>query len=240
MGLWDLFKKGPSASGIEAQVRRAKERYAQPDYRRMAMDKLLKWDTKESLKGLLERFCVVVQSPHWDEEEKVWLKEQYIALGEKAEPILREFILEKNDINYALEAYRAITGQQRYQQLLIDCLKNRPPSDHRTVQGKTEIVAALQNVEDLNLDDILLPYLEDHSDDVQCAAIGILSRSKDPHTQEALLKLLKSETHSARVIRMAAAVIAEHKIVVKSEEGLNEAVKESYTVKSGILVPISV
>ena len=68
-----LFGKTvPDEKAIGKQVAKAKEPYAQPEYRRMAMEKLLEWDTQESLRGVLERFAVVVQSPHWDEDEKRW------------------------------------------------------------------------------------------------------------------------------------------------------------------------
>ncbi len=236
MSLFDFLKKGPTKSGIEGQVRKAKERYAQPDYRRMAMDKLLKWHTKESLAGLLERFCVVVQSPHWDEEEKVWLRDQFIEMGEEAEPILRDFILQKEDINYALEAYQAIAGQDKYKQLLIECLKSRPPSDHRSVRGKVEIIAALDSLSHEDLDDVFLPYLRDHSDDVQSATIAILANSKNQHVQQALVDLLRSEEHSPRVLRDVAGVVAKYKLPVGDGFVLNDVVSEDYKIEKGTLV----
>ena len=112
MGLFDIFKKTPNQSAIDKQVRKAKEQYAQSDYRRMAMDKLFKWDTDESLKGVLERFCVVVQSPHWDEEEKLWLVEEIVSRGDRMMPLLRTFILEKNEVNHALIACQKILNNK--------------------------------------------------------------------------------------------------------------------------------
>ena len=110
MGLFDIFRAGPSKEAILGQVRKAKEIYAQPEYRRMAMENLLKWGTAESLSGLLERFSVVVQFPHWDEEEKRWLVEELIKIGEQALPLLREFILKRNEVNHALLAFRKIVA----------------------------------------------------------------------------------------------------------------------------------
>ena len=79
MGIFGFFgKSAPSEKAIANQVQKAKEQYAKPEYRRVAMDKLLEWNTKASLKGLLGRFTVVVQSPHWDEEEKRWLVEEFV------------------------------------------------------------------------------------------------------------------------------------------------------------------
>lgn len=237
MGLFDIFKTGPSEDAIAQQVRKAKEIYAQPDYRRMAMDKLLKWGTKESLSGLLERFCAVVQSPHWDEEEKRWLVEEIIKIGDKMEPILREFILKKNEVNYALLAYRKIvSSDEAYKKLLIEALKARPPSDHRSVQGKQELIAALGEVDHDSLDELLLPYLNDHSDDVQCAAIDGLAKSTDEDVRAKLVELLKSEVHSARVLRTAANVIANLKIDLGDNTQLSDVVLEDFRIDRGHLV----
>lgn len=236
MGFFDFFKSGPSKNAILAQVRKAKEVYAQPEYRRMAMDKLIKWGNDESLVGLLERFCVVVQSPHWDEEEKRWLVEEYIKLGTKVEPILRDFILKKNEINYALMAYRQIVDQRAYQQILIDALKSRPPSDHRSVQAKQEIIAAINELHDENFIDLILPYFHDHSDDVQCAAIDALSSHPPLKVTTSLIDLLKSDTHSARVLRAAANVLVTGKIPIGDNVKLSEVVAEDFAVKSGELV----
>ncbi len=237
MGLLDFFKNGPSPDAIASQVRKAKEHYAQPDYRRMAMDKLLKWDTDESIKGLLERFTVVVQSPHWDEEEKCWLVDEIVQKGERMIPILREFLLEKNEVNHALIALKKLVPDTKaYSNLLIEALNKRPPSDHRSVQAKREIIAAISDLEDRAMDALLVPYIEDHSDDVQCLTIEILGKSQDQSIEHKLIELLKSDVHSARVVRMSAKVIADKKVPLGQETALSDVVKEEFALKSGYLV----
>lgn len=237
MGILDFFTSGPSKDAILAQVQKAKEIYAQPEYRRMAMEKLLKWNTDESLRGLLERFCVVVQSPHWDEDEKRWLVDEFCKLGDKVKPILRDFILKKNEVNHALLAYRKIVNDDAaYKAILIEALKMRPPSDHRSVQGKQELIAAISEFDHNSFDDLLLPYLNDHSDDVQCAAIAALAASPNDEVKKSLIDLLKSEVHSARVLRSAAAVVAAQKIPVSDNVALSDAVKDDFMIKAGQLV----
>lgn len=237
MSLFDIFKSGPTKEAILAQVHKAKEVYAQPEYRRMAMEKLLKWGTDESLRGLLERFCVVVQSPHWDEDEKRWLVDEMINLGDQAKPILREFILKRNEVNYALLAYRKIVADDNvYQNLLIEALNLRPPSDHRSVQGKQELIAAISDFEPAFFEEILLPYLDDHSDDVQSAAIDALSKSTNVKVATALVELLKSEVHSARVLRAAANVVSNKKIPVNENVKLSDVVMEEFMIEKGHLV----
>ena len=61
MGLLDsLFGSDkPNQKNIDKLVVRVKERYAQPEYRREAMEKLLSMNTPESLAAVLMRFTVV-------------------------------------------------------------------------------------------------------------------------------------------------------------------------------------
>jgi hypothetical protein len=240
MGLLDFLKSSPSTDAIANQVRKAKEHYAQPDYRRMAMDKLLKWDTDESIKGLLERFTVVVQSPHWDEEEKCWLVNEVVTKGERMVPILRDFIFEKNEVNHAIIALKKlVTDQESYSKLLTEALAKRSPSDHRSVQSKREIIGAITDLNNRNLDALLVPYLEDHSDDVQSLTIEALAKSQDPSITKKLPELLSSEVHSARVLRMAAKVVTEQKIPIEPGLELAEVVAEEYAVKNGYLVRLN-
>lgn len=239
MGLFDIFKSGPTANNILAQVRKAKEVYAQPEYRRMAMEKLLKWGTNESLTGLLERFGVVVQSPHWDEDEKVWLVDELVKIGDQSKPILREFILKKNDVNYVLKAFRSIANDdEAYRQLLIEALKLRPPSDHRSVQSKQELIAALSEFDEKFYVDLLLPYVHDHSDDVQCATIDALSKSNDDNVKNVLISLLASEEHSARVLRKTATLVADKQFSLGDNLKLSDVVAEDFMIKNGLLTKL--
>lgn len=238
MGLFDFFKSSPSQNAIRKQVQKAKEPYAQPDYRRQAMEKLLKWDLESSLKGLLERFSVVVQSPHWDEEEKRWLVGELIKKDEKIIPILKDFILNKNEINHALEALKKILNDDvSFGLFLIEALKKRPAIDHRSVQAKEELIKALAEIKPEGFQKLLVDYLSDHSDDVQCITLDALSDSTEPEILENMLKLLISEDHSARVLLKAAGIIAKRKIIIPEDIKLNPSVSEDYNIKNRLLIP---
>lgn len=239
MGLFDFFSSKPSEKAILNQVNKAKERYAQPDYRRAAMDKLLKWNTPESIAGLLERFTVVVQSPHWDEEEKNWLAEELIAQGKDVEKVVSEFILKKDEITQCLAVIKSILNDDKqYTNLLLEALNKRPPSDYRLVRSKKELIAALIDLNVNGLDEVIIPYLEDHSDDVQCAAIDYLIKSEREETRQKLMQLLENNLHSARVLRTLAKLFSDMQLPLKKEIVLADAVKEEFTIKTGLLVKI--
>ena len=94
----------PTPKNISKLVNKVKERYAQPEYRRTAMEKLLSWSTPEALDAVLSRFTVVVQSPHWDEEEKRWLVEELAERGQPAKEALTRFLARENHIAFAAKA----------------------------------------------------------------------------------------------------------------------------------------
>ena len=134
MGLFGLFGSDkPTEKSIAKQVTRVKERYAQPEYRRMAMETLFDWGTPEALDGILARFTVVVQSPHWDEEEKRWLVEELAERGQPAIEALRRFLKTSNNIGFADRALQRLCDEDQYRIELGEALKARDPEDYRSV-----------------------------------------------------------------------------------------------------------
>ncbi len=238
MGIFDIFSSKPSLNAINNQVAKAKEGYAQSDYRKTAMEKLLKWNTKESLSGLLERFSVVVQSLHWDQEEKKWLVEEIINNKNEMKDVVIDFILKKNEITQCLIAIRKILDNDKeYIELLKKALSLRIPSDYRSVQSKKELINELaQFIATEDLSDLILPYLHDHSDDVQCVAIDFLIKSNNKENNKALIEVLGSETHSSRVLRNLATLISAKEIEVSDNTKLASVLKEEFSVKNNKLV----
>lgn len=243
MGLLDFFSDKPNQKNIDKLVLRVKERYAQPEYRREAMDKLLAWGTPEAFAGVLQRFTVVAQSPHWDEEEKRWLVDELAARADPARSALRIFLARHDSIAFAAKALARLTKtKDELLDELHDALRARPPEDHRTTQGKAELIAALADMGDARVVAWVLPYVEDHADDVQVATIDCLEQHLSAQSpvcadaEAALKKVVADDGRSARVLRHAAAMMSRKKIGVDPSRALAPAVAEDYAVKDGLLV----
>ena len=235
--VFGLFGAGkPTQKNIEKQITKVKERYAQPEFRRGAMDQLLEWNTPEAFDALLKRFTVVIQSPHWDEQEKKWLVEVLAESGAPAKDALIRFLNKENHIAHATKALqRLCNDQEELVSYLAEALKLRPVDDHRTVQGKQELVAALGERGHGAVLDIVVPYLDDHSDDVQCVAIdAVRDRSIDAGFGR-LAEMVCEDVHSARVLRQAAGAIAELKLPIDPAKPLEPAVTEDFVVREGTL-----
>lgn len=225
----------PTPKNISKLVNKVKERYAQPEYRRTAMEKLLAWSTPEALDAVLSRFTVVVQSPHWDEEEKRWLVEELAERGAPAQEALTRFLARENNIAFAAQALSRLVSPEAYAGELIAALKARPPEDHRTVQAKQELILALGDTGDARVAEAILPYLDDHADDVQCAAIDVVERVQAEPAYNRLAALLTDEIRSARVLRHAAGAVSRLKAPIDPQRPLQPAVTEDYVVKDGTL-----
>jgi HEAT repeat protein len=228
----------PTPKNIDKQMTRVKERYAQPEFRRAAMDQLLEWGTPEAFDALLKRFTVVVQSPHWDEEEKRWLSGVLAEHGEEAKAALIRFLAKENHIAYAAKAlHRLCTSDDELVEHLIEALKARAPDDHRTVQGKQELVAALGQRASPEQLAVVVAYLDDHSDDVQCAAVDVIKDRQVTAGYDRLREMICEDIHSARVVRQAAAAVAALKLPIDPQKALEPAVTEDFVVKEGTLAP---
>ena len=245
MGFLDsLFGDKPTQKAIDKQVLRVKERYAQPEYRREAMDKLLAWGTPEALTAVLARFNVVVQSPHWDEEEKRWLVDELATRGEPAKQALQLFLAKEDSVAFASKALRKLSSsKEQWLKDMIAALHARPADDHRTTQGKAELVAQLKDEGGPEVVEAVLPYLADHSDDVQMATIDCL----DHHVEGAadalkaqvatrFAAIVADDARSARVLRHAAAAMARRQFAVDATKPLAPAVAEDFVVTDGKLV----
>lgn len=242
MGLLDsLFGSDkPSQKNIDKLVVRTKERYAQPEYRREAMEKLLAMGTPEALTGVLSRFTVVAQSPHWDEEEKRWLVDELAQRGDPARQALLAFLKRADHIAFAAKALARLANKDELVDDLIAALHARTPEDHRTTQGKAELVAALAETASPKALPAVVPYLHDHADDVQCTAVDAIEKlwssgGDGAEALKALQGVIVDDGRSARVLRHTAAAMARLGLPIDPERPLAPAVAEDYVVKDGKL-----
>jgi hypothetical protein len=247
MGLLDSLFGGdkPSQKNIEKLVVRTKERYAQPEYRREAMEKLLAMGTAEALAGVLQRFTVVAQSPHWDEEEKRWLVDELASRGDTAREVLLAFLKRADHIAFAAKALgRLAPSKEALVTDLVAALHARTPEDHRGMQGKAELVAALAETAASVALVAVVPYLDDHADDVQCTTVDALEKlwpaapaagGEREAAQKKLQAVLVDDARSARVLRHTAAAMARLSLPIDPEKPLAPAVVEDYAVKDGRL-----
>lgn len=237
MGILGFFQgRGPTPGGVAKQVTRAKDPYAQSEYRVDAMKKLLQWNTRESLLGVLDRFSVVVQSPHWDEEEKAWLKEELQKKGYLAKEAIVEFIGTAAAVTHPTQILSSLCNSQgEFADLLQRALQARSPEDHRGSQAKRELILALQAVDVAGVVESVCSYLHDQNDDVRCAAIDAVRAKGNKRLKQQLVEMLSNADNSPRVLRHAAAAVSRLSLRIEDASVLVPSLQESYVVQDAKL-----
>ncbi len=248
MGLLDSLFGGDKSNSksVDKLVLRVKERYAQPEYRREAMDKLLSMGTPEAYAGVLTRFTVVAQSPHWDEEEKRWLADELATRGEPARAALKAYLAKEDHIAFASKSLSKLSAsKQAWLGDMLTALQSRPPDDHRTTIGKAELINQLKDGGDATVVAAVVPYFNDHADDVQLAALDCAEHHLDATDDDtkgaittALKEILVDDSRSARVLRNVGGAMSRLKIAIDATKPLPGAVAEDFAVKDGVLVSL--
>src|SRR5690606_34648432 len=116
-------------------------------------------------------------SPHWDEEEKRWLCDELATRGEPALAALRRYLAVEDNVAFAVKALRQLhKDDAKWLADLVAALQKRPPEDHRTGKGKTELINQMLDGGDGSVVAHLTPYFDDHADEVQLAAFDCCQR----------------------------------------------------------------
>lgn len=235
MGLLDLIKP---KSALEKNAKAIREPYSQPEYRREAMQKLLEMESEEAYDAVLMRFTFNSHGGIADEDEKNELVEELVKIGRPALPALTRFIQREKQIAFPVRAYSRIVEKEELLEFLVASLRKYEPLDHRSTQAKATLISSIHDYGTPAQAMAVVPYLEDHHDDVQFQAIAALERFKDPASRDALANVCVEGSHSARIQSRAAQVICDLEWAVKDlYDKMSPEVKSEFLLsKKGTLV----
>lgn len=215
MVLMGLFGRGPmSEKKIDKIAKLASNPFAQPDVRMKEMQRLLQEGTDPAYRGLLKRFAANANGQIADEEEKQWLEDAIVDVGDSIQEPLEEYIRANKTLSYALRAYERIFGLDRAIAFFLEVLNRHGPEAYREAEAKQQIALVLaEHAQDHRVLDGLLPFVEDHSDDVRWAVLdavegaaseGHLSDEDKARYIEAMSRILLDDATGPRVQRRVA------------------------------------
>lgn len=235
MGIFEFLKP---KSALQKAAQQVREAYAQPDYRRTAMDKLFEIGTDEAYAALLQRFTYNANGQIADETEKNDLVTELADAGDKVLPALKTFIQTEQQLAYPIKALVAIMGRADARDFLVETLQRYEPMDHRSTRSKISLLIALADLCDAEQGPALVPYLDDYSDDVQAQAVMALEQLKNPETRDALCRVCAEDSHAKRVQRQAAGTLVELGWSVRDRyASFSDELKEEFIVgKKGALI----
>ena len=231
MGIFDLFsKEGRAKSALDRHVKKVNDKWAQSADRFAAMEGLREIGTEAAIDGLLRRFGYVYDKTIEDEQEKEWVESNLVALGERALPSVRKYILSGETISYPLRVLGQIAKPDKVLAIVDELCAREEPGYTRHPQKKIQMLSWLGEWSGADRVDVgrrIIPYLKDFDENVRFAAIDGLAHLK-PDESEArgplIDALVRPEEESRRIKVRLAEVLAEAGFTIDDTPEHKEAV----------------
>ncbi len=240
MGLMSLFGAGPLSPGkIDKVAKLAANPFAQPDVRMREMMRLFKDGSPAALRGVLKRFASNAQGHIADEDEKKWLEDKLVDVGEAALEPLADYVKTEDKLSYALRTYERIAGTERAVTFFLAVMAEKGPDDYRSAEAKLQIVYQLgDSLDDPRVLPALVPFILDHSDDVRWAVMDFLTRAAEKGAlpdavrdgaAEKLGEIVLQDNAGPRIQRRAAELLADREWSIPGEaEALSPLLDDTF------------
>src|SRR6188508_3329947 len=111
MGIFDLLSKEGRAKGkLDSLIKKTTHKHVQSADRFAAMEGLKEIGTDDALYGLCRRFSFVYDKSQQDEEEKQWVEDTLVDLGDRSIGPLRRFIMQGETVSFPLRVLEKIAS----------------------------------------------------------------------------------------------------------------------------------
>jgi hypothetical protein len=200
MGLFDFLGGGTPAQKAERLKAKATQKYGDAAARQQALQKLIDLKHVDAVPVLMQRFTFVVEPQTTDSEEKQHVFNSICDLKADAVPAVRSFLV-KNDkaSSWALKIIDTVLSPGEALQIVTDELKRLGVEYTRDPEKKEVLLHFLDGKQDERIGPVVVPFLNDMSDDVKMAALKTLASIKYEPAREPLLTLLTTEDTARRV-----------------------------------------
>jgi HEAT repeat protein len=207
MGLFGLFgsKEERQKGQLQKLARKLTEKYGPPENRQKTIEQLGDLGTPGALSTLCLRFTVRTEPGITDDEEKESVRRLLVDAGEAAIAPLEEFVRGHDDgVAWGLRALAEVAPPEKVLEVVVRELGRlgriytKDPEKKLTLL--TWIAEHHAGASTAELEPVVLPLLEDFSDDVRIAATRVLAGiGPGEATREGLIQLLLRDRDNARV-----------------------------------------
>jgi HEAT repeat protein len=206
MGLLDLFsKEGRQKSSLKRNAARAIHKHIQSPDRLKALDALYeagKEGNEDATYALLKRFSFVYDKTIEDEQEKDWVYDALVSLGERALPPLKRYLSHADSISWPLRILEKVASREEIWTTVEKLLAEHEPGYERDPSVKQQLLGFVADLKEARGVALIAPYFEDMDETVRFATVEALLKLKDPAAREPLCAHFVSEKEDSLRIRV--------------------------------------
>ncbi len=237
MGILDIFGGSPAQKAVKLKAK-VTQKYGDAATRQKAIDQLGEMKIPEAVNTLLSRFTITVDPGTVDADEKDHVFQLIKAMGQDAVGPVTEFLRRSEQASsWALRLLHEMLPKEEVVGVVTELLAKLGTSYTRDPEKKTVLIQYVEGNPDPRVGPVLVPFLDDMSDDVKIAALKALAPLKYEPAREPMLTLLTSPETGRRVQQHVIPALAESGFGVQGfREKVEALVAEPYFVdKSGLV-----
>lgn len=204
MGLGEYFarrREQKQTRTIAAMSARLKNPYGQQVDRKRCIDVLREINSDDALRGLLLRFTYNTDKSIVDEDEKEIVFNILLAKGERAVPLLKEYLAEQTAIFWPLKLLRRLVGEEETVTFLLELVDALPDDyvDTRNFERKLSLISQLREFQDPRIHERLLGWLSSPEEEIRFHAVDAIATYPDVQTTTLLAERLLVDDETARL-----------------------------------------
>jgi HEAT repeat protein len=201
---------------LQRTIKKATNKLSQSADRWAAMEKLRDIGTEEALYHLFRRFSFASLKLVDDEQEKAWVVQSMVAMGERCLPAMRRYMKSSSTIAYPLRILEDVADHDKALEIIDELLAVEEPGYTRDPTKRIQIIdwlAEWKQGSDEEVVERIVPYVADFDEGVRFAAVEAISLRPVPRAAEPLVKaLINEKDESGRLKVRIAEVLADNKL----------------------------
>ncbi len=210
MGLLDFFGGGTPADKAQRLKAKATQKYGDAATRQKALEQLAELKHPDAVPVLMNRFIFAVDPQTTDAEEKEHVFQAICELEKDAVPPVKAFLVRSDAASsWALKILVEVLPPDDVMQIVTEELQRLGANYTRDPEKKEVLIRFLEGKQDDRVGPVLVPFLNDMSDDVKMAALKTLASLKYEPAREPLLTLLVTDETAKRVQTACIATLIE-------------------------------
>jgi hypothetical protein len=213
-----LFSKERS---LKRTIEKANNQHVQSPDRYAAMEKLRDNGSEEALIGLCRRFSFACHKTIEDEQEKEWVVDTLVQMGDKALPAVRRYMKSAVSIAYPLRVVERIAPPGGILEVIDELLTAEQPGYTRDPMKRMQVIEYLaewKGAGDADIVTRLVPYLADFDENVRFKTVDAIAHHMVPGitgplvTGPLVTALVRPEEESRRLRVRIAEILAQHEL----------------------------